>query len=115
MQLVISDSHRGLTAAIDTVLAGAAWQRCRVHFMRNVLARVTKGQAEMVAAAIRTIFAQPTADTVREAVENVALTLERQFPPVAGLLRDARDELTAFADFPQAHWASCGAPTPWNG
>src|SRR4051794_35244296 len=59
VQLVISDSHRGLTNAIGTVLTGASWQRCRVHFMRNVLARVTKGQAEMVAAAIRTIFASP--------------------------------------------------------
>ncbi|GAA4309768.1 IS256-like element IS1553 family transposase [Klenkia terrae] len=82
VQLVISDSHRGLTNAIGTVLAGAVWQRCRVHFMRNVLARTTKGQAEMVAAAIRTVFAQPTTDTVR----------------------DAREDITAFADFPQAHW-----------
>src|SRR4051812_9047269 len=112
VQLVISDSHRGLTNAIDTVLAGAAWQRCRVHFMRNVLARVTKGQAEMVAAAIRTIFAQPTADTVREAVENVAATLERQFPAVAMLLRDAREEITAFADFPQAHWRKIWSTNP---
>jgi len=112
VQLVISDSHRGLTNAIDTVLAGAAWQRCRVHFMRNVLARVSKGQAEMVAAAIRTIFAQPTADTVREAVEHVALTLERQFPSVATLLRDAREEITAFADFPQAHWRKIWSTNP---
>ena len=112
VQLVISDAHHGLTRAIDTVLLGAAWQRCRVHFMRNVLARVTKGQAEMVAAAIRTIFAQPTADTVREAVENVAATLERQFPAVAAMLRDTRDELTAFADFPQAHWRKIWSTNP---
>jgi putative transposase len=112
VQLVISDSHRGLIAAIDTVLTGAAWQRCRVHFMRNALARVSKGQAEMVAAAIRTIFAQPTADTVREAVENVAATLERQFPAVAMLLRDAREDITAFADFPQAHWRKIWSTNP---
>jgi putative transposase len=112
VQLVISDSHRGLTNAIDTVLTGAAWQRCRVHFMRNALARVSKGQAEMVAAAIRTIFAQPTADTVREAVETVAETLERQFPAVATLLRDAREEITAFADFPQAHWRKIWSTNP---
>jgi putative transposase len=62
VQLVISDSHRGLTNAIATVLQGAAWQRCRVHFMRNALAKVSKGHAEMVAATIRTIFAQPTGD-----------------------------------------------------
>ena len=112
VQLVISDSHRGLTNAIATTLAGASWQRCRVHFMRNVLARVSKGQAEMVAAAIRTIFAQPTADTVREAVGNVAATLERQFPAVAALLRDAREEITAFADFPQAHWRKIWSTNP---
>jgi putative transposase len=112
VQLVISDSHRGLTNAVGTVLTGAAWQRCRVHFMRNALARVPKGSAEMVAAAIRTVFAQPTADTVREAVENVAATLDRQFPAVAMLLRDAREEITAFADFPQAHWRKIWSTNP---
>jgi putative transposase len=60
-QLVMSDAHAGLTAAISAVLLGAAWQRCRVHFMRNVLARA-KDNAEMVAAAIRTVFAQPDAE-----------------------------------------------------
>ena len=61
VQLVISDAHTGLKQAISAVLLGAAWQRCRVHFLRNVLAQVPKGSAEMVAAAIRTIFAQPDA------------------------------------------------------
>jgi len=66
----------------------------------------------MVAAASRTIFARPTADTVRDAVENVALTLGRQFPTVAGMLRDAREEITAFADFPQAHWRKIWSTNP---
>ena len=92
VQLVISDSHRGLVNAISTVLQGAAWQRCRVHFMRNVLARVGKGHGEMVAAAVRTVFAQPTGPGVRAHVEVVAKTLDSQFPAVAGMLRDARDE-----------------------
>jgi putative transposase len=61
VQLVISDAHTGLKQAISAVMAGAGWQRCRVHFLRNVLARVPKASAEMVAAAIRTIFAQPLA------------------------------------------------------
>src|SRR6185503_6241718 len=65
VQLVISDAHTGLKQAINAVLLGAAWQRCRVHFLRNVLAQVPKGSAEMVAAAIRTIFAQPDAAHVR--------------------------------------------------
>jgi putative transposase len=80
--------------------------------MRNVLARVSKGSAEMVAAAIRMIFAQPTPDTVREAVENVAATLDRQFPAVATMLRDAREEITAFADFPPAHWRKIWSTNP---
>jgi putative transposase len=114
VQLVISDSHRGLTKAIDTVLTGAAWQRCWVHFMRNALARVSKGQSEMVAAAIRTIFAQPTADTVREAVENVAATLDRQFPAVALLLRDARADIPASPTSPRPTGARSGAPIRWS-
>jgi len=65
VQLVISDHHRGLMNAIDATMIGASWQRCRVHFMRNVLTRVPKGHSEMVAAAIRTIFAQPTGPLVR--------------------------------------------------
>ena len=60
VQLVISDAHTGLRAAIEAILIGAAWQRCRVHFLRNMLAQVPKGSAEMVAAAVRTIFANPT-------------------------------------------------------
>ncbi len=112
VQLVISDSHRGLTNAIAAVLQGAAWQRCRVHFMRNALAKVNKGHAEMVAATIRTIFAQPTADTVREHVDEVAKTLAGRFPAVAELLRDAKADLTAFSDFPQAHWRKIWSTNP---
>jgi putative transposase len=111
VQLVISDSHRGLTNAVTTVLQGAAWQRCRVHFMRNALAKVNKGHAEMVAATIRTIFAQPTPDTVRGQVEVVADTLAGRFPAVADLLRDAKADLTAFADSPKRTGARSGPPT----
>jgi putative transposase len=66
VQLVISDAHAGLKQAIQAVLLGGAWQRCRVHFLRNVLARIPRGSAEMVLAAIRTIFAQPDAAAVSE-------------------------------------------------
>jgi putative transposase len=112
VQLVISDAHRGLTNAIATVCAGAGWQRCRVHFMRNALAKVSKGHAEMVAAAVRTIFSQPTGPGVRGHVEVVAKTLEQQFPAVADLLRDAKHEITAFADFPEAHWRKIWSTNP---
>jgi transposase-like protein len=59
VELVTSDAHEGLKAAIQQVLSGATWQRCRVHFMRNVLAHIPKGSKSVVAAALRTIFAQP--------------------------------------------------------
>lgn len=112
VQLVISDSHRGLTNAVGTVLQGAAWQRCRVHFMRNALAKVTKGHAELVAATIRTIFAQPTAGLARAHVDTVAKTLQGEFPAVADLLRDAKEDLTAYADFPHAHWRKLWSTNP---
>jgi len=112
VQLVISDHHRGLMNAIDATMAGAAWQRCRVHFMRNVLGKVPKGHADMVAAAIRTIFAQPTGPLVREQVEVIAVMLEPQLPAVAAMLRDAKEEITAFADFPEAHWRKIWSTNP---
>ncbi len=83
-----------------------------MHFMRNALAKVNKGHEEMVAAAIRTIFAQPTADTVREQVDTVADTLAGRFPALADLLRQAKEDLTAFADFPQAHWRKIWSTNP---
>jgi len=112
VQLVISDAHRGLTNAIATVMQGVAWQRCRVHFMRNVLAKVSKGHAEMVAATIRTIFAQPGQKEVRAQVDLVAGMLDGQFPAVAQMLLDAKTDLTAFADFPLPHWRKIWSTNP---
>lgn len=112
VQLVISDAHRGLVNAIGVVCAGAAWQRCRVHFMRNALAKVAKGQQEMVAAAIRTIFTQPTGPGVREHVNTVADMLAEKFPAVAQLLHEAKADITAFADFPEAHWRKIWSTNP---
>src|SRR5262249_60765210 len=66
VRLVVSDAHQGLKAAIAAVLHGASWQRCRVHFVRNALALVPKAAAQMVAATIRTVFAQPDAPSTRE-------------------------------------------------
>jgi putative transposase len=111
VQLVISDAHTGLKAAIGAVMAGAAWQRCRVHFLRNVLARVPKGSAEMVAAAIRTIFAQPTGVEVTEQLDKVAAMLAPN-PQVATMLADAREDLTAFTAFPVAHWRKLWSTNP---
>jgi putative transposase len=112
VQLVISDAHTGLKAAIAAVMTGASWQRCRVHFLRNVLARVPKGSAEMVAAAIRTIFAQPTGHEVVAQVDKVAAMLAGKFPAVASMLVDSREDLTAFASFPPAHWVKIWSTNP---
>jgi transposase-like protein len=112
VQLVISDHHLGLKQAIGAVFVGAAWQRCRVHFMRNVLARVPKASAEMVAAAIRTIFAQPDAEHVRTQLDEVARMLDAQFPDVATMLRDAAEDLLAFSGFPVAHWRKIWSTNP---
>jgi putative transposase len=112
VQLVISDAHAGLKAAIASVLLGAAWQRCRVHFLRNVLAAVPKGSAEMVAAAIRTIFAQPGPVHVRDQLDTIAAMLGRQFPKVEAMLRDAADDITAFASFPVSHWKKIWPANP---
>jgi putative transposase len=112
VQLVISDAHTGLKQAISAVMAGAGWQRCRVHFLRNVLARVPKASAEMVAAAIRTIFAQPTGQEVVDQLDKVTAMLAPKFPAVASMLADAREDLTAFTAFPVAHWRKLWSTNP---
>jgi putative transposase len=112
VQLVISDHHLGLKQAIESVFIGSTWQRCRVHFMRNVLARVPKASTEMVAAAIRTIFAQPDAEHVRSQLTEVTTMLQSQFPDVADVLTDAADDLLAFTGFPQAHWRKIWSTNP---
>jgi putative transposase len=112
VQLVISDAHAGLKAAIASVLLGAAWQRCRVHFLRNVLAQVPKGSAEMAAATIRTIFAQPSPPQVREQLGVIAGMLGRQFPKVEAMLGDAAEDITAFAAFPVLHWKKIWSTSP---
>jgi putative transposase len=112
VRLVISDSHSGLVKAIRKVMLGAAWQRCRVHFVRNIFSVTPKGAAEMVAATIRTLFAQPTAEAVRVHLDTVADMLGEQFPKVKEMLLDAKEDLTAFADFPHQHWKKIQSTNP---
>ena len=112
VQLVISDAHTGLKAAVGAVMLGASWQRCRVHFLRNVLAQVPRGNAEMVAAAIRTVFAQPDADHVHEQFETIAMMLGRQLPKIEQMMRDAAEDLLAFTAFPQSHWRKIWSTNP---
>lgn len=112
VRLVISDAHEGLRGAIAAVLLGAAWQRCRVHFLRNVLARIPRGSAQMVLAAIRTIWAQPDPAAVADQLDEVAAKLEPRFPAVAAMLTDAKADVTAFAAFPVSHWKKIWSTNP---
>lgn len=112
VKLVISDAHEGLKNAISSVLIGASWQRCRVHFLRNILAQVPKGSAEMVAAAFRTIFAQPDAEHVSEQYDQIATMLGRQFPKVEQMMINARDDVLAFTSFPPSHWRKVWSTNP---
>jgi len=100
VKLVISDAHEGLKAAIAKVL-GATWQRCRVHFMRNVLAHVGKGQQAMVASYIRTAFAQDTETAARAQWRKVADQLRPKLPKLAALMDDAEDDVLAHMAWPK--------------
>lgn len=113
VQLVVSDAHTGLVAAIGTCFAGAAWQRCRVHFMRNVLAKVPKVAGPMVAAIVSTIFVpRGKRDLVRAQFDEVVTMLARSHPQAADMLDDAREDLLAFAEFPPAHWQQIWSTNP---
>ena len=101
---VISDAHEGLKQAIAEVLTGASWQRCRVHFMRNLLALVPRRAQTVTAAWVRTIFAQPDAASARDQLDKVAQALESKLPRVSELLRNAEDDVLAYMAFPTSHW-----------
>lgn len=102
VKLVISDSHSGLKAAIQQVFC-ASWQRCRVHFMRNVLCRVNKANQSVVRAALQQVFVQADAKAAHETWKTVAGQLEESFPLVAALMDDAEADVLAYFDFPKAH------------
>jgi transposase-like protein len=104
VQLVISDAHEGLKAAVRAVFAGTSWQRCRVHFVRNVLAHIPKGDKAMMAAAVRTIFAQPNRTAAGKQLQYVAETISSRWPKASELLLRAEEDVLAFMDFPKAHW-----------
>jgi putative transposase len=115
VQLVISDDHVGLSGpngAIGAVLAGAGWQRCRTHFMRNILAKVPKSAAPFVATMVRSIFAQPDARQVAAQLARVSEELAGRFPDAAALLEQAGPDITAFASFPVEHWRQIWSNNP---
>jgi putative transposase len=111
VKLVISDSHEGLKAAIAQVFT-ASWQRCRVHFMRNALAHVSKAQHSMAAAAIRTVFAHDTAQAAAQAWRHVADQLRPRFRDLAALMDQAETDVLAFMAFPRQHWPKLHSTNP---
>jgi putative transposase len=112
VQLVTSDAHNGLKAAVEKTFSGAIWQRCRVHFMRNVLAHIPKGDKSMVAAGLRTIFAQPDRDAASSQLTEVVAAMETRWPQAAKLLAQAEDDVLAFMSFPKDHWTRIYSTNP---
>jgi transposase-like protein len=102
VKLVISDAHEGLKAAVAKVLH-ASWQRCRVHFMRNVLAHAGKQGRRVVAAFIATAFAQEDAEMARAQWRQVADQLRAKVPKLAVLMDEAETDVLAFMSFPKDH------------
>ena len=111
VKLVVSDAHEGLKAAITRVV-GATWQRCRVHFMRNALARVPKGQHTMVAAAIRQAFIQPDREGATQTWRHVADQLRARWPKLGTLMDEAETDVLAYLSFPAQHRAKLHSTNP---
>jgi transposase-like protein len=112
VQLVTSDAHEGLRQAIAAVLHGASWQRCRVHFLRNALALVPKAAQALVATTIRTVFAQPTAETARQQWRQVSDSFQSRWPRLADLMTAAEADVLAYLAFPVAHWRQIWSTNP---
>lgn len=112
VKLVISDAHQGLKSAVGAVLPGAAWQRCRTHFMRNLLCKVPKKAQPAVATLVRSIFAQSDKEQVLAQHTQIVERLLPQFAEAGHLLVDAGPDLLAFADFPQKHWRQIWSNNP---
>ncbi|GAA1279874.1 IS256 family transposase [Planotetraspora silvatica] len=112
VQLVISDAHAGLVEAIGATLPGASWQRCRTHYLRNLLTTVPKSAQPWVATLVRTIFDQPTTEQVRAQHAWVIDALQAKYPAAADHLDQAREDLLAFAQFPRDIWKQIWSNNP---
>ena len=110
-KLVISDAHEGLKAAITKVLS-AAWQRCRVHFMRNALAYAGKTQRRLVSAWVGTAFAQDDATAARKQWREVADQARPRVPKLAALMDEAEADVLAYMGFPAQHRAKIHSTNP---
>jgi transposase-like protein len=113
VELVISDAHGGIKAAISKVFAEASWQRCRTHFMANLASRVAKGNWPMIATLVRSVFEQPDRDTTWAQLADVTDKLTQAgFVDVVTYLLDAADDILAFSAFPTEHWRQIRSNNP---
>ena len=110
--LVTSDAHAGLKAAVKAILPGAGWQRCRVHFARNITQRLGSARSTPVNALISTIFAQTTPEAVTAQYTAVTDSLRGSFPQIAEMLQAAEPDLTGFATMPREHWQKIWSNNP---
>lgn len=112
VELVVSDAHEGLKKAVGQVFAGASWQRCRVHFMRNLLAHVPKRDKCAVADAVRLVFDQPDRITAGFQLHKLAQNLRSYYPEVSKLLEEAEEDILVYKTFPREHWRKIHSTNP---
>ena len=113
VELVISDCHIGLKAAIAAVLPGSSWQRCRTHMMRNLMSHVSRQSFDGVATLVRLVFAQAEAAAVRDQFRRVMQHLEQHgFAKAVAILEEAEEDLLACASFPKQHWKQIWSNNP---
>jgi len=115
VRLVISDAHAGLVAAIGAALPGASWQRCRTHYLRNLLTKVPKSAQPWIATLVRTIFDQPDADAVRAQIARVVATIKAKFPPRPSTSTPPATTCSPSPDSPARYGAKSGPTTHRNG
>ncbi|WP_283193659.1 IS256 family transposase [Rhizobium sp. AN80A] len=111
VKLVISDAHEGIKAAVSKVLC-ASWQRCRVHFARNVLAHAGKSGRRVVSAFIGTAFAQETLEAASSQWRNVADQIRPKVPKLAAIMDEAEHDVLAYMSFPKQHWTKLHSTNP---
>jgi len=112
VQLVISDAHEGLKKALSQVFIGASWQRCRVHFMRNVLAHIPRRDKLAVADAVRMIFNQTDRYSAGLQLQGLAQSMEDLYPQAAKLLFEAEEDILVYKTFPREHWRRIHSTNP---
>ena len=111
-RLVISDAHCGLVSALSQVISGAAWQRCTVHFMRNVLAQIAHKDKKQVAEALKLIFQQPDHRTALIYLEHLAGVMHSRWPKAAEMLLEAKEDILVYKTFPEEHHRSIHSVNP---